>query len=1001
MLIASTELTVPQLRAINVLLFGTYPTYRDRASRLEVQRCLSALWEQSALTLEDFVTFFRSESLKGGLASSNLLVLIEWASLVIQECSKTAESWEKYGFQVLLAHSQLLDLLSSLQAKPGTKRSALVVTRRAVRRLFRNELLGDESVERTVNQLAAKGPLCQKNAVMLGVVAGVCARLDQQQKSRQEEDASRPPRAILESLKQQYYAFWTREVISSKNPVPKHVANAFHDFFENFATIEEMKTEIIPALEKALLRAPEVVLNDLVSPLINSIHVKYDFSEVLANHLLKPLLSALKSSNADIRDGSLRAFRVLLARCREDDSLDLIMNEFLKPLMTSKVPTADQRVVYSKILQLLPTSSSRASQICTGLSNVARKEPNEAALAAEASALTAHIPVMASGESPEADNILKVYSGGLRDKKPTIQKIWAMNLAQLLWVIKDKKQSFFSSPAIEEALQRLFELFNDITVNPMPAAQSGLIVIAYILCSLQTALEESPNTKVTALLAQADPIGQALVFEPKPSFLLNHKAYSKATGEEEIDWLIRAIAACTSRAIHLDPQSATTTAWIQAWIYTITAFSINFQARQSSVKLLSRHYQQAPAALSKIVVQGLWEWLNSLHTNVKDAPSSLAQIGASRLDLVLNAVCLPSRVQNGSTEANHNNVYENELVDLLVLTRPEIIPRSSWIDVCLEMGQDPGSIATSKPQECIQKVNSILIANYSSKQPVKLFEVAAYNACADLAFVAPDAIIPLLDRQIQEDLDLEEFHIFTPQDFAIARTPEGSTFVDVVNKKGPTEALDKGSSDYEILKWEAEVRAQQASKRGQQKKLTADEQAKIDAQLVKESHVRERVRKLEHRLRRAIGIIKALALGPPTEASKWIGPALGALLQIIQAGAGLLVGESAGEAFVACANLVTNRLGALRQFVGVATLRSLGSSHIPDYLQQESLGGMTASFQEILADHSRSCNSSSLPITHRRGAAVVRRSLAQLHATSSPSCNKQTWRSRQRRGSSR
>ena len=41
-------------------------------------------------------------------------------------------------------------------------------------------------------------------------------------------------------------------------------SNALHDFFDTFPTLDELRKEIIPPIEKALLRAPEVVLNNTV-----------------------------------------------------------------------------------------------------------------------------------------------------------------------------------------------------------------------------------------------------------------------------------------------------------------------------------------------------------------------------------------------------------------------------------------------------------------------------------------------------------------------------------------------------------------------------------------------------------------------------------------------------------------------------------------------------------------------------------------------------------------
>ena len=933
------ELTEAQARIVNALLFSTYPAYRDRASRQEVQNCLLAIWRKAPPSFADFAKLFQAEASKEGLASSNILVLIEWGSLLLQECARNVPLWEEHGISLVTAHALLLELLVAVKAKVGTKKSAFVVTRRALRRLFKDEATRTNRIERVVSHLAAKGQLGCRSAVLLGVVAGVCARLLQASEPNCQLNGATPsPLVVLEGLKSHYYTFWVREIVGSRSIVPQHIANAFHDFFVQFVSLEDLEKEIIPALEKSLLRAPEVVLNDLISPLINPLPLSLDLSSILADHLLKPLLANLKSTNGDIRSGALKAFGTLLGRCRNDASLNYLMDETLKPLTTSKVPSVDLRVSYAKVLDVLPSSESRAVQICVGISAIVLKEPNEVVIAAEVRTLTTHLITLVSQDSADAASILPAFTKGLNDKKPTTQKLWALGVGRLLWAIKDNPVSPSSTVIFDTLLPKLLDLFNETALNPIPAVQTGLITVAYIVTGLLDILESLDNKNLKALLSKSKVVEEALAYGPKPSFLLNHKVYSKVTGKEDVIWLVRALATCTLHIISKDSESAVCIGWAQAWLYIALAPSVDFEVRRLSVKALSSQYQQHSAIVPKILIRGLWAWVRSLYLDMKDSPACLSQAGPEKLAKVLHDLWIPPE---GTAEKGvlHTQIHEDQLLDLLVLCRPELLPRMGWIDLCLSLHQDPGSLVSKNAKRCMETVTDVLETNSSSDRPLEIFDHAAYNSFAELAFIAPDSIVPLLVDQIKSDLNLEEFQSYGPQDFAIARTPEGTTFVDVLNKKGSVETLDKGSSDYELLKWEAEVRAQQAAKRGHQKKLTSDEQGKVNAQLSKEAEIRERVHVLERRIQRGIGTIRALALGPPTDAEMWMSQALEVLINIIEAGVGLLVGESAGEAFIACANLVTSRLGPLRQFIGVATLRSLGSSHLPSYLLQESLGG--------------------------------------------------------------
>lgn len=227
----------------------------------------------------------------------------------------------------------------------------------------------------------------------------------------------------------------------------------------------------------------------------------------------------------------------------------------------------------------------------------------------------------------------------------------------------------------------------------------------------------------------------------------------------------------------------------------------------------------------------------------------------------------------------------------------------------------------------------------SSTQNSAIVKKAAFNAAAELAFVAPDAMTPRIVELIRQDLDTSQLESFGPTEAAIFRTEEGTAFIDVLASKSQTYVPNKNTKDYDTMKWEEELRAQLARKKGQQKKLTAEEHAKVNAQLKKEAAIRFEVRYLEARLLRGIGIISSLATGPPTEAGVWMGPAVKSLVDVITAGAGLITGNAAPDAYILCAERLPSRIGALRPFIGVATLRALDVV-LPENLVEEPLGAL-------------------------------------------------------------
>lgn len=202
--------------------------------------------------------------------------------------------------------------------------------------------------------------------------------------------------------------------------------------------------------------------------------------------------------------------------------------------------------------------------------------------------------------------------------------------------------------------------------------------------------------------------------------------------------------------------------------------------------------------------------------------------------------------------------------------------------------------------------------------------------------------MPAIVKQFSQDLDPKQLESVGPTEAAIFRTPEGTAYIDVLSKKAPV-VIDKNTKDYDTLKWEEELRAQLAQKKGQTKKLTPDEQAKVNAQLAKESAIRKEVAGIEQRMRRGVGIIRSLATGPPTEAEQWMGPTVNLLIQAVRDGAGLLLGDVPATALISCSEKISNRLGTLRPFVGVAVLRTIGSIQLAKEYEGEDLGGKSIS----------------------------------------------------------
>lgn len=881
-----------------------------------MQSCLQAFLDNDDYhsVLPAIVDGYRRETAKHGLAASNAFVLVEWGSIIL------SRAWEISDSPLYLSFARVLEVCLS-SGKGTVKRSAIVVARRAVR-----NLLGDETrILAVVRQLTTKDqPLGSRTAVLLGVIAGVCARKN---------------KSVL--FKDQYYAFYVREILGSRTAIPSHIATALNDFFENFTTAAEFRKEVVPTLEKAFLRAPEVV-QDLVPPMVHSLSFEVNLAEIIAEHLLKPLLANTKSQNATVRDGASSALAALMSHAREEKFLKKIADDLSASF--SKLTVVEQRLVQARMLALIPYIPSNSEAICQIIAKSAGKEPNETALAAELSALTTQYAQMILASSSEglkqeyAKDINDAFSKGLSDKKSGARKIWASSAGDLLWKVAGgtyhASEKAIEAPSavvqfVESIAPRLLQIFDEVAQNPIVAGP--LAVAAFTTTAICPIMFRNVgNGAIRTSLLKAKIYDRAL---SQASFLLNHRVYAKLSSHEDLSWVIRALVACSD---NIEEASADTKdAWTQTFLFSIAAAGIPPTVRNEAMTALTNVWSQRGRMVSQMVIQGLWNWQQQTELSERDTAALSAKSGTSQLFLAVRSICPSTQ----DTKQQDYGSMESQLINMLVLCRPEILPRVHWIDTCLRVGQDPGTIARTKVTECLQMVDRCLTP-IEGPAPSVTVKLAAYNTAAELAFVAPDAITPALIGMINSNLPTDELEQWGPTDIAIARTPEGTAFVDVLSSKSQNYAIDKNAKDYDTVKWEEEIRIQVAQKRGQDRKLTQDEKARVHAQLTKEAAIRTDVHKLEARLLNGIGFVRALALGPPIEPALWFCQSLRALTAVIAAGAGRLVGPAADEAYLECSGFMSSRLGSISRFIGIATLRALGSSTLPEELVEEPLGDL-------------------------------------------------------------
>ncbi len=903
-------------------LLSTYPRYQDRHSRQAVRACLIVALRNDSCTPQasSMITdYLVSESQRTIIAPTNAFVLLEWCVLVQQQVAEKHTSPDTVLSGITVAAARSLEKCLRPEVKSGVQRSALVLARRGLRSLLKPE--SGRQVLDVIAPTLLTGPTAAiENLPYLGMIAGVCARIP-----------SRKPE--LENKARDILSFYAKAVIGCKHPVPTHVASGLNDLFASFTSIKDILEIIIPPLEKAVLRSPEVVLTGLIPSFVNSLPSNFDLSKPLSMNLLQPLLSSLRSTNTAIKDGAVEAFSVLVERSKDVNALSRVAETVLASLKSSKASTAEVRSLLARLLFAIPSASETSYAIVHGVAPVAAKEANENALESEAAALCMHLTILLRTGSRIEKSVFDTISKGCRDKRLAVRKAWYLRTSEAFWEIGHTMPTEPQSLDFVKSLSgEMIQAFDEACSNPVASLQSGQASAAFILVAMVGSGRWDSRTNPS--LRKDRIVRQSLVVSPKPSFMLSSRAIARLSSPDEMIWAARALASISSELA--TESRETRSAWAQSLIYLLVAADVPTSIRRATRDTIALHYLKHPTPVAEGIFSGLWDWLHSLHLNEKDSLAVASKTGAELLYTVLNCVYVTKSAWEEESRQVPLEAIKAQLVQSLVLCREDLIPGSDWIETCLKVGIDPGALAEERSDQLMDQVlvhSEVAISTGNTK-----LHVAARKAAADLAFVAPAIMTPLLLDQIKKDLEPAQLENLGPVEAAIARSPEGVVFVDVLAQNAQNDLGSKNIKDYDVLKWEADLRSQLAQKKGQPKKLTADQQAKVDAQLSKESATRNTVHIVQNNLRRGAGLVQALAEGPPTDAASWMAQCIGALLDALHAGAALFIDDELASAFLTCSNKISPRLGTLGRFVGVATLRATGNARLsPDY-EVEPLG---------------------------------------------------------------
>ncbi|KAI8374572.1 armadillo-type protein [Radiomyces spectabilis] len=938
------DLPVDALPSLLSLVFLTYTRYHDRASRLAILEVLKELNNWNAdIFQKAFVPALVREAEKIGKRTStgecvtsaaDRFILLTWVDLLIGLVLKSVDV-EKAASSTLLsslvnAQALLLDGFANDQKKTIAK-SALVDVRRTVRQ---NATAIPTLLDIALANASTVTP-SYRNAVLIGTIIDTSLRLKVNASSGKQ---------YIDDAKSKLISYYLKNIVSSRTAVTTSAMDAFRDFMHFTVPEDTFVSECVPVFEKMMLRSPEVALPVLarIVPVLS-----FDVSDIFATKWLDPLLNHLRSTSVAVRQGGMMLWEALTEICRKQEALVKIVTATSKTLTGGKVTSWEHRAVLYNALSSLaqPADTVISHKALEGYFAMIPKESNEQAMTCAVDGVGRHLIVLIyddaySGAHKElVDKAVKVSSEGLASSKPQTRKTWATAFGNTVWKRTDASQTL--SANVTKYMQGLFSVFDKIVDKPL-LWKDGPLEAYILIASISGRIQQWPTVPpaVLDLLKKHKYPSTLLVSSPKPSFLLWDRIYTKATGAEEGLWLVRALTSLFQRESTASlEKSGAGYLCAQALIWIITSHP-EHTVRRAAYQDTSAIAASEPQKLTVFAKQALTQWLLDLEHKAKDSTAMIGyhaenynkDVASYRLASVLNTILSFDKDLDA-------DIKEKELLDFMILAHHPYIAsptdKYNWISLMQRVNINPGALVANH----IETIRDILRKAMSDEVQSELFYQAALASISTLVFISP-SLIPLFMEMISDDLNPALVNGIGSLECQIWKTPEGECCVDVIKKKTTTEHRNK--KGFKDQQWEEELRAELAKKKGLVQKLTKEEQAAVDAQLKKESEIRDKVQKVHDQLALGLRMIGALIRGNTHAMEEYVVELVRILLLIGKTNAGMMVGESIVDTYLELGACVSENVYTIRAAIALATLRANGVQPIPARWLDEPLGALIA-----------------------------------------------------------
>lgn len=522
------------------MVFDTYDGISSEPSiRLAAARTLRLMAEADFDTVANTVGQAALPLASKQIPPKDALTLLEWVSEIL-ETSDSAAKIKSDAFATLVKALSILlgKILAASEINTDKRQKRLSIAAVKSTRLSLGRALATHPAEFVSTFMA----VCVKDKSLDSVIALAvlsCCAYDMTIKAPAAYEK-------FSDSRQSFLNMYNSVVLGSKNPLNEFTANTISLYFREYApSADELRSVIAPAINRALLRAPEVVLQHIVPEFLREIPIQFDLSDITESTLLAALTGCFSSSKPAIRNMARESLEITLRLCHvKFDALFAKLVENCK-----KCSSADQRLVYAQLLSSCTCNITDVNKSLGDLTAVLVKESNEECLTYLADAYFGLV-VRLESVSP---SVIDAMKKGISEKRAGFKKAYICGYCDRLW--KNHKNGSFQP----ELWSQVTIGIKDLKENPMTAVQNKSInaLLAY------TAIEPSKT------------IGDAVFAS---------KLVQKLKTEDEIKWLTRALVSSIDQA---------NASWCYAWYYACLSNNVVKNSRKDALYALKKLYVSA------------------------------------------------------------------------------------------------------------------------------------------------------------------------------------------------------------------------------------------------------------------------------------------------------------------------------------------------------------------------------------------------------------------------